>query len=210
MIIQCKKCRKLRPNGAKGFCRTCYKVEWAKKKIKENGRDPVREKWQKIYDISYYQKNKETIKKRARDYYQAHRLERIAYDKKRNQTAKRKTLNAMIQKRDQPKLAQAAREKRRLHPEIHRRHKQNRRARIRNLPHSLTDLEWSNILEHFNYACAYCGATNTPLQQEHKTPIVRGGGYTSDNIVPACGSCNRHKHTKTESEFREYLVKFPR
>uniref|UniRef100_UPI00351DB373 HNH endonuclease n=1 Tax=Microcella sp. TaxID=1913979 RepID=UPI00351DB373 len=41
--------------------------------------------------------------------------------------------------------------------------------------------------------CAYCGAVDRPLQRDCVQPISRGGRYTLDNIVPACGSCNASK-----------------
>ena len=41
--------------------------------------------------------------------------------------------------------------------------------------------------------CAYCGATDRPLQRDCVLPISRGGRYTLDNVVPACGSCNASK-----------------
>ena len=41
--------------------------------------------------------------------------------------------------------------------------------------------------------CAYCGATDKPLQRDCVLPISRGGRYTFDNVVPACRSCNTSK-----------------
>lgn len=41
--------------------------------------------------------------------------------------------------------------------------------------------------------CAYCGATDRPLQRDCVLPVSRGGRYTLDNIVPACGACNASK-----------------
>ena len=41
--------------------------------------------------------------------------------------------------------------------------------------------------------CAYCGATNEPLQRDCVLALSRGGRYTLENIVPACPSCNTSK-----------------
>ncbi len=43
--------------------------------------------------------------------------------------------------------------------------------------------------------CAYCGgATGKPLQRDCVMAISRGGRYTIDNVVPACGgACNASK-----------------
>lgn len=42
--------------------------------------------------------------------------------------------------------------------------------------------------------CAYCGAKGIALQRDCVMPISRGGRYTVENVVPACGSCNASKH----------------
>lgn len=56
----------------------------------------------------------------------------------------------------------------------------------------LTDEQWSALLEAWG-GCAYCGATGTPLQRDCVLAISRGGRYTLDNVVPACGRCNASK-----------------
>lgn len=56
----------------------------------------------------------------------------------------------------------------------------------------LTVAEWSALKAAWG-GCAYCGATGTPLQKDCVQALSRGGRYTLDNIVPACGSCNASK-----------------
>ena len=58
--------------------------------------------------------------------------------------------------------------------------------------HDLTDLEWSAIKSEWG-GCAYCGATDKPLQRDCVLPLSRGGRYTLDNIAPACPACNASK-----------------
>lgn len=82
-------------------------------------------------------------------------------------------------------------------------HKRKRRNRKKGLPATLTEKEWSEILKRHDYSCAYCGKKTKKLQREHWIPLVKGGGYTSDNIVPACRSCNCKKGTMTGNEFIE-------
>lgn len=57
----------------------------------------------------------------------------------------------------------------------------------------LTPVEWAAIREAWA-GCAYCGATDRSLQRDCVLPISRGGRYTLDNVVPACGSCNASKN----------------
>ncbi|MBZ4486561.1 HNH endonuclease [Microbacterium sp. cx-55] len=56
----------------------------------------------------------------------------------------------------------------------------------------LTGAEWFRILDAWA-ACAYCGADGAALQKDCVLPISRGGRYTIENVVPACGSCNASK-----------------
>ena len=58
--------------------------------------------------------------------------------------------------------------------------------------HDLTDEQWS-ALQVAWAGCAYCGATDRPLQRVCVLPISRGGRYTVRNVVPACGPCNASK-----------------
>ena len=65
----------------------------------------------------------------------------------------------------------------------------------------MTEKEWNELLKYYSHRCYYCGKKVNQLEKEHKIPLSKGGGYTKENIVPACRSCNAKKHTLTESEF---------
>ncbi|PSL52271.1 HNH endonuclease [Saccharothrix carnea] len=58
--------------------------------------------------------------------------------------------------------------------------------------HDLSPEEWTALKAAWG-GCAYCGATGVPLQKDCVQALSRGGRYTLDNIVPACGSCNASK-----------------
>jgi 5-methylcytosine-specific restriction endonuclease McrA len=58
--------------------------------------------------------------------------------------------------------------------------------------HDLTDAQWAALTDAWG-GCAYCGSTGTPMQRDCVLALSRGGRYTLDNIVPACGSCNASK-----------------
>jgi len=69
-----------------------------------------------------------------------------------------------------------------------------------------TQLQWEKKFFESGRACYYCG---DPLllkraEKDHLTPVSRGGSSAIENIVPACGRCNRLKGKKTEAEFRTY------
>lgn len=70
-----------------------------------------------------------------------------------------------------------------------------RKALIDNLPNDFTKEEWESTVSLFGNRCAYCGEEK-PLTQDHIIPVSKGGGYTKQNIVPCCGSCNSRKQDR--------------
>ena len=67
-----------------------------------------------------------------------------------------------------------------------------RKRRMDNVDHDLTEQQWDALKSAWG-GCAYCGATDRPLQRDCVTALSRGGRYTLSNIAPACASCNASK-----------------
>jgi 5-methylcytosine-specific restriction endonuclease McrA len=63
---------------------------------------------------------------------------------------------------------------------------------MESIEHDLSGEQWAALQEGWG-GCAYCGAEGVPLQRDCVQALSRGGRYTLDNIVPACGSCNASK-----------------
>ncbi|MEP1124719.1 MAG: HNH endonuclease signature motif containing protein [Ilumatobacter sp.] len=63
---------------------------------------------------------------------------------------------------------------------------------MKRVEHDLTDEQWSALLGEWG-GCAYCGRSDVAMQRDCVQALSRGGRYTLDNIVPACGSCNASK-----------------
>jgi 5-methylcytosine-specific restriction endonuclease McrA len=57
------------------------------------------------------------------------------------------------------------------------------------------------LLEKWGRTCAYCGATNVPLQVEHIIPRTRSGSDRVSNLTLACEPCNQRKGAQTAAEF---------
>ncbi len=72
------------------------------------------------------------------------------------------------------------------------RYARRRKKRMDRVEHDLSDAQWAALKLAWG-GCAYCGATDRPLQRDCLLPISRGGRYTLANIAPACGSCNASK-----------------
>jgi hypothetical protein len=66
--------------------------------------------------------------------------------------------------------------------------------------------DWHNILEKYGWKCFYCHKDLDNPEKDHMIPITRGGRATTDNIVPACHSCNCRKNDRNVEEYREYLI----
>lgn len=67
-----------------------------------------------------------------------------------------------------------------------------RKSRMDRVEHDLSDEQWAALRDAWA-GCAYCGATDRPLQRDCVLALSRGGRYTLPNIVPACASCNASK-----------------
>ena len=67
-----------------------------------------------------------------------------------------------------------------------------RKRRMDAVEHDLSDTQWTALKEAWG-GCAYCGVVDKPLQRDCVLALSRGGRYTLENIVPACGSCNTSK-----------------
>lgn len=67
-----------------------------------------------------------------------------------------------------------------------------RKRRMDRVEHDLSDDQWSALKSAWG-GCAYCGATDQPVQKDCVQALSRGGRYTLDNIAPACRSCNASK-----------------
>ncbi len=72
-----------------------------------------------------------------------------------------------------------------------------RRTIMNNIVNTLTVQEWEDILEQYNYRCAYCGiefnCENLPTR-DHIIPISKSGHNIKENVVSACQSCNSKKY----------------
>lgn len=99
-----------------------------------------------------------------------------------------------------------SREWERAHPDRRRGIAHARRAREKGAAGRFTAEEWKQLVRRYNERCAYCGSAET-LTVDHRIPLARGGSNRIDNILPACGWCNRSKGTLDEAGFRRRLAK---
>lgn len=76
-----------------------------------------------------------------------------------------------------------------------------RRAKRRMVESTLTATEWLEILKEQNGRCYYCGREFdlflTP-EQDHRVPVSKLGPHTKENVVAACGRCNKSKGNRSD------------
>jgi 5-methylcytosine-specific restriction endonuclease McrA len=67
------------------------------------------------------------------------------------------------------------------------------------------------VLARDLYTCQYCGAQpgRSDLTVDHVLPRSRGGSTSWENVVTACGTCNRHKGNRTPDEADMRLLSAP-
>ena len=131
----------------------------------------------------YYQENKEEVKKNASEYRKNNSEKIIQWRKIYYEDNKERILiaNTIYHKDNRERYAII---------------RERRRSRKRQLPSTLISEQWNKCKLHFDNGCAYCGK-KLPLSQDHFIPIVDGGEYTHNNIIPACRSCNSSKGAKS-------------
>lgn len=187
MSKTCRKCGEKFPETSEYFavrtggvqlttqCKKCIAVHY--KEYRHKNKSKVADYWK-----VYRQKNKEaiaTIRKRSYELNKEH-----AADWSREYFIKNKE-----------KMSIGRKAYRQNNKELIVKHAETRRARKNNLPATLTSEQWGSIKNYFDNKCAYCGAEVT-LTQDHLVALIRGGGYTAENIIPACGHCNSSKNTQ--------------
>lgn len=172
------------------FDRKAHMEQWWREKISKNQEKLNKycvydEEYSKIYYIKKEGKKKSKVKGmilysdvlKRRDYDKQYRIDNAEHIKKQQKK---------YSKTDAGKAS-------------NQRIKSKRRAREKNIINTLTSQEWLDILEEYNYVCAYCGVEfNCELlpTKDHIIPIIKGGNNTKENIIPACQSCNSMKGSK--------------
>ena len=68
---------------------------------------------------------------------------------------------------------------------------------------SYTVQEIENLYSKQEGLCVYCKTQLkvTGFHRDHKTPLIRGGDNSIDNIQLLCPDCNRKKHISTHEEY---------
>lgn len=164
-----------------------YYLNYSKKHRIEN------KEYYSNYHMKWNIKNQEPEKQRLKERYVQNREDVLRKSKE------------YYKKNKKQKLAKA-REWSKRNPEFVRAKAQKQRAKRKNLVATLTKEEWAKCKNYFKDSqgkihCAYCDKALKRATQDHVIPVNKGGGYTMENIIPACGSCNSSKQDHNMEEW---------
>lgn len=156
------------------------------------------------YNRSYYKEKREEILEQKKEYYQDNKESKLKYRGEHYKLNRAKLIKyaRSYYKANKNKIAEYNKEYREKNRDLRNTLEHKRRARKRKLPNDFTKEDWERTKKYFNYQCSYCG-DEVELTQEHFTPLSKGGGYTVNNIIPACVSCNCSKKD------RDFLKWYP-
>lgn len=211
---ECKAC--IKQYKEQYYLRNRERLKGKATKYRLNNKEKLMEQYR-----HYYQQNKEKIAKRCKKHYQDNK-ERFAECSKKyyqenkaviiknnklwvkDNKEKVRTYKKQYYQENKDNIVDYKRDHFKSNPEIYRASRHRRSARDKNVPRTLTIAQWEQIKDCFNDQCAYCGISEEdhlriwgqPLHQDHFSPLSNGGGYTQDNIIPACKSCNCSKKAK--------------
>lgn len=195
----CKECRKQMRNE------NANKTKDYNQNYYQKNKDSIKE-----YSRNYHHSNKEEIQIHQKEYRMKNAANLAEYRKKYEEDNKKDLVeyrknyylynkNSMAVKsrlyysKNKEKVTSKIKDWKCKNPEKLRIQSQRRKSIKRHLESTFTNEQWQKCIEHFENKCAYCGEVNT-LQQDHFVALSKGGEYTKNNIVPACGSCNNSKH----------------
>lgn len=149
------------------------------------------------YNRNYYKENREQILEQKKEYYERTREEKLAYREVYYQENKEELIQyARKYYRDnKDKIRKYNKKYRNENRELRNTLEHKRRAIKKRLPATLSLAQWEVAKKSFSGRCAYCGE-KAELTRDHFVPVVSGGGFTKDNIIPACLGCNCSKQDK--------------
>lgn len=201
--------------GVAHICKTCKN-----KRTKENRLNNLEKR--REYDKQYYAKNKETKNKKWKEWRDNHKEERQEYVKKYNkehkEELKEKALNYYYDNREE--ILSKKREKYKANTEQEKERKKQWRinnpgkafsidikTRIKrqekiNQYKDITNEQWLEMMNYFNWSCAYSGAVfsshniENDRTTDHIVALNNNGPHVIWNCVPATTSCNSSKQDK--------------
>ena len=216
-----KKYKKCSPKAV-GGCGKSKKIEmFSKDKRSPDGHCRLCKKCTKEYKKGYYQRNKEAVKKKVKQY-KTENPEKVKgqkaanYQKNKEHVDERNKQWAIDNKEAHDAYHQAYRDE---HKEQTREYDKDYReknrekirtrsriwARIRRAMVLLVNEHYSSedekiTLKAFSHKCVNCKSTEN-IEIDHHRPLIKGNALTIYNAVPLCRNCNASKNDRNPEDF---------
>ena len=188
--------------GVEGACKECRNKH--NKKYREEHKDYYEE-----YGKQYYEDNKEYIKECSKQYYEDNKDKVLEYHKEYYDNNKDKVLEKNKQWREdnKDKVSECIKQWHKNNPEklfnsnSRRRQKENTQGR------GITEEQWKEMMDFFNWTCAYSGeyigGDNKDKKRtiDHIIALDNGGEHEIWNCVPMFKSYNISKHANNMLEW---------
>lgn len=184
----CTKCEKELPATLEYFSKMTRNKSGIRGECKE---------CQAAQNKAWYAANTEKRTEATKKWYAANRERKIEQEKQwqRDNRARVSANVSAWRKKNPEKHLENTREYRTNNRARRTLYAQKRIAKSKAVECTFTNEQWKASVSVFDNACAYCGAGGS-LTQDHVVPVSLGGGYTVNNIVPACTRCNCSKGNK--------------
>lgn len=199
-------------DGYNNICKKCQSQY--NKEYREKNKKSLREKAKKRRDENrdainakkreYYQEHKEEILQKCAEYRETHKAEKAARDRQYAQEHKEQIKQYQKEYREEHQLSNAEYQKQyriknkdkldeyKKAPHIrYKNYQRNAKSKNRNF-----DLSEDEFVEITSQPCIYCGSFSDTYNNEPFCGVDRidsNLGYSIDNCVPCCATCNRMK-----------------
>lgn len=185
---------------------------------------PEYKAYKKAYDKAYRQTPERKAKNKA--YYQTPEYKASeqsrrqtperrnwtkTYDKSKRQTPEYKAYHKAYAQTTKCKASKRAYHQTLIGRAVAKASRHRRRARLQNLPNTLTATEWQYALDYFGGCCAVCGRPLGlwhTLVPDHWIPLANPNcpGTVAANIVPLCNGQDGCNQSKRDKDAHEWLV----
>lgn len=211
----CSRCNKLlvayngnfhkKKTGKYGVCTECKKCKSnTNKQYREENKKKIKEQKKR-----YYEENKKEILEKQKEYYKEHREEKIEYEKQYKEENREKVAEYKKQYREEHKeyYQEYMKQYHKENPHISFNATSKRRERLENQGRGITKEQWHEMMNFFNWCCAYSGEyiggeDNKNIRSiDHIIALDNEGLNEPWNCVPMFRPYNSSKFTNNMEEW---------
>ena len=208
---RCKECDKIYREENKEFILLKQK-EW-----RDNNKEYIKEK-----NKQYYEEYKEELKEKNKQYYEEHKEEWSFKNKQYREENKefillkqkewrdnnkeiKRELNKKYYQEHKEELCEYHKKWRENNPEKVFNYHNERRNKLENQGNGITQEQWYEMMEFFDWKCAYSGeklgGDSDKRTIDHIVALDNGGEHEIWNCIPCYANYNYNKHTNNMLEW---------